>query len=177
MAETLTVRIADSSDLSAIDALLARTYPILLKPDYPPSTMVLALPLIARANPRLVASGSYYVVEDGGLLVGAGGWTRSAPPAGSGGRRRGHVRHVVTDHRRTRRGIGRALMARILGDAAADGVAVMECLSTRTAVPFYAACEFLDLGPIHVPLAPGIDFPAVRMARRLPRRGLRSLQL
>lgn len=80
-----------------------------------------------------------------------------------------HVRHVVTDHRRTRRGIGRALMRRILADAAADGVTAFECLSTRTAVSFYAACGFAELGPVMVALGPGIEFPAVRMARRLRR--------
>lgn len=172
MPELLTVRVAGSADLSAIDALLARTYPILLRPDYPPSTMVLALPLISRANPRLVASGSYYVVEERGEVVGAGGWSLTPPggsPRGGGHRRTGHVRHVVTDHRQVRRGIGRALMARIFNDARAEGVGAMECQSTRTAVPFYAACGFAALGPIVVTLAPGIEFPAVRMARRLPR--------
>ncbi len=171
MPETLTVRIADATDLAAIDALLARSYPVLLKPDYPPSTRVLAVPLISRANPHLVSSGSYYVVEDAGVVVGAGGWTRTAPRGGAAGTRRAvaHIRHVVTDHRRTRRGIGRALMTRIMADAAADGAAVMECLSTRTAVPFYRACGFAELGPVEVTLAPGIDFPAIRMARRLRR--------
>jgi GNAT superfamily N-acetyltransferase len=170
MAETLTVRVAGSADIAAVDALLARAYPALLRADYPPSLQVLAVPLIARANARLVCSGRYYVVEEAGSLVGAGGWSRSSPPWRNGGRvrrRLGHVRHVVTDHRRTRRGIGRSLMARVLADASASGVAVMECLSTRTAVPFYVACGFLEIDRCEVALAPGIDFPVVRMARRL----------
>jgi GNAT superfamily N-acetyltransferase len=172
LAETLTVRIAGSPDLAAIDALLARTYPRLLKADYPPSVLVLSLPIISRANPALVASGTYYVVEEAGAVVGAGGWTRTVPAGrrGAASARTAQVRHVVTDHRRTRRGIGRALMTRILEDAATDGVTAIECLSTRTAVPFYAACGFAELGAVSVGLAPGIDFPAVRMARRLFRR-------
>lgn len=172
MSETLTVRIAEPSDLAAIDELLSRTYPVLLKNDYPASTMVLALPIISRANPQLVASGSYYVVEEGGAVVGAGGWTHAAPAgrrARNARRATAHIRHVVTDYRRTRRGIGRALMTRIFGDAADDGVARLECLSTRTAVPFYAAFGFAALGPVEVMLAPGIEFPSVRMVRRLSR--------
>ena len=172
MAETLTVRVAEPADLAAIDELLSRSYPVQLKHDYPPSVMVLALPLIARANPRLVASGSYYVVGEAGGLVGAGGWTRSAPAGRPGRLRRvgaAHVRHVVVDHRRTRRGIGRLLMDRILDDAAGDGATFIECLSTRTAVPFYGACSFAVRGPVDVTLAPGIEFPSVRMTRRLPR--------
>jgi hypothetical protein len=34
-------------------------------------------------------------------------------------------------------------------------------------VPFYAACGFRELGPIEVPLQPGISFPAVAMERDL----------
>jgi len=124
---------------------------------------VLALPLISRAQPQLISSGTYYVAEDeAGRLVGAGGWTRSP-------RRRdiGQVRHVVTDHRLTRKGIGRALMTHIFKTARAAGIGHLQCQSTRTAVPFYAACGFRELGPIEVPLRPRIAFPAVAMERDL----------
>ena len=47
------VRPAERSDMAAVDALLARSYPRLLKPDYPPSVLVTALPLISRAQPAL----------------------------------------------------------------------------------------------------------------------------
>jgi GNAT superfamily N-acetyltransferase len=70
---------------------------------------------------------------------------------------------VVTDHRHQRRGIGRALMARVLDDARTAGMARMECLSTRTAVPFYTAMGLHRVADVLVPLRPGIDFPAVQM--------------
>ncbi|MCA8880147.1 MAG: GNAT family N-acetyltransferase [Rhodobacteraceae bacterium] len=163
------VRISTPADLAAIDALLARSYPVLLKPDYPPSVLVTALPLIARANSGLVASGRYYVAEDmGGAIVAAGGWSFSSP-AGSGPRRGlVHIRHFVTDHRRQRQGFARAVMARILVDAAAEGATEADCLSTRTAVPFYQAMGFALLGPVDVQLRPGIVFPSIQMRRRLP---------
>ena len=162
-ADTITIRTARPADLAAADRLFAESYPILLRGDYPPSVQVLAIPLISRAQPHLLASGTYYVAEDGdGRLVGAGGWTRSARH-----REVGQIRHVVTDHRRVRQGIGRALMGHILDTAAAAGVRHLQCQSTRTAVPFYAACGFRELGPIEVPLQPGISFPAVAMERDL----------
>lgn len=160
---TITIRKSRPADLAAADALFAESYPVLLRDDYPPSVRVLALPLIARAQPHLLSSGTYYVAEDeNGRLVGAGGWTRSP-------RRRdiGQVRHVVTDYRLTRKGIGRALMTHIFETARAAGVGHLQCQSTRTAVPFYAACGFRELGPIEVPLRPGIAFPAVAMERDL----------
>ncbi|NKB27651.1 MAG: GNAT family N-acetyltransferase [Rhodobacteraceae bacterium] len=164
---TLTIRPAASCDLAKVDALLASSYPVLLKPDYSPSVLVTALPLIARANLRLLSSGSYFVVLDQDQIVGAGGWTWSAPHGGVGPRDMGHIRHVVVDHRRTRRGIGHTLMTRVVEDAASAGVGVLECLSTLTAVPFYSACGFHAIGPVEVTLRPGIGFPAVRMQRRI----------
>ncbi len=161
------IRATTKSDISAVDALLARSYPILLKPDYLPSVLVTALPLISKAQPGLVTCGTYFGVFDGDALVGAGGWTRAAP----GGARRastlGHIRHVVTDHTRVRSGIGRALMEHIVQDAKATGVTQMACQSTLTAEPYYAAMGFMRLRPISVPLRPGIEFPAIAMQRQV----------
>jgi len=167
VAATLTIETATPGDFAAVDALLARSYPILLKPHYPPSVMVLAVPLIARANPRLLSCGTYFVARSGGEIVGAGGWTPSAPGGASAQPLVAHVRHVVTDHRQTRRGIGRALVGHLVGTAAAAGFSRLEAQATRTAVPFYRALGFNELGPVEVPLRPGIVFPAVSMARAL----------
>ncbi|WP_068113849.1 GNAT family N-acetyltransferase [Tropicimonas marinistellae] len=159
--EELTVRPTTARDTAAVDALLARSYPALLKADYPPSVLVTALPLISRAQPRLLTSGTYYLAETPhGDVVAAGGWTRRprAPEEAE-------IRHVVTDHRRLRQGIGRAIFDRIFGDARAAGVSGYHCLSTRTAVPFYEALGFRTIGPIEIQLAPGIHFPAVEMRR------------
>jgi len=167
MTETLTIDVATPADLAAVDALLARSYPVLLKPDYPPSVLVTALPLISRAQPRLLASGTYFVARAGEEIVGAGGWNAGAPAGAVSAGGIGHIRHVVTDHRRTRQGIGRALMDRVFATARAAGVRHLACQATRTAVPFYAAVGFETLCEINVPLRPGIVFPAVRMARAL----------
>lgn len=161
------VRLAELDDLMAIDALLAASYPVLLKPDYKPSVLVTALPLISRAQPGLIASGSYFVAELGGELVGAGGWTFQAPGGRPGTRGVGHIRHVVTSHRHVRHGIGRALMSNVILHAKGSGAFKLDCLSTITAVPFYAHMGFVDIGPVDVQLRPGITFPAVRMERVL----------
>lgn len=163
----LTVRPAIHADLAEIDALLGRSYPALLKEAYPPSLLVTAIPLISRAQPRLIASGTYFLVEDNGQVVGAGGWTPDAPGNRSSAPRQGHIRHVVTDHTRVREGIGRSLMTHILDDARVKGIERLECLSTLMAVPFYASCGFTERGPVSISLRPGIDFPAVLMDMRL----------
>lgn len=170
MTVPITIRVARPSDLAAVDSLLGRSFPRLLAPDYSPSVMVLALPIISKARPELLASGRYFLaLGPDGHLLGVGGWSGAAPapsdqPANSPGADRiGHVRHVATDPAALRMGVGRAVMAAVFDAARQAGITRLECLSTRTAVPFYANLGFLSAGPIEVPLRPGIVFPAVQM--------------
>lgn len=160
---TLTLRRATPADLAAVDRLMASSFTRLLAADYPPSMRVLALPRISRARPELLDSGSYFLAEgpDGALLA-AGGWTVASPGA-TGITDTGEVRQVATDPAATRQGVGRLLMARVMQDAREAGMLWLDCLSTRTAVPFYVALGFRSLFPTEVQLAPGIRFPVVRM--------------
>ncbi|MFK7744558.1 MAG: GNAT family N-acetyltransferase [Roseobacter sp.] len=154
----LELRPATIGDLGAVDALLARSYPAQLKRDYPPSVLLTALPLIVRAQPDLLRCGTYYVVVEDTDILGAGGWTpdRSIPT-------KGHIRHLVSDHRHLRRGIARRIIAQCFATGRASGITEMECWSTFTAEAFYQASGFESLGPMDVPLRGGIAFPAVRM--------------
>ena len=172
MTDLFSLRVAVPGDLAALDDLLGRSYPRLLAADYPASVRVLALPLITKARPQLLSSGRYFVMEDAaGALQGAGGYSRAAPgPDGAvagGYGRIGHIRHVATDPDHTRRGIARRIMEHVLDRARAEGLSGIECLSTRTAVPFYAAMGFVARGAVDVILGAGITFPAVQMDRGL----------
>ncbi len=161
MDQSLTLRKARPADLTAVDDLLRRSYPRLLKADYPPSIMVTLVPMLARARPELLASGRYFVVETAaGRVVGAGGYSLS-------GRALGQIRHVATDPDATRQGIGRRLMQAVFAAAEGEGVRQFECLSTLTAVPFYTAVGFRALGPADVPLTPVLTFRAIRMLRQI----------
>ncbi len=168
MVHDITIRLTGAHDLPAIDGLLAVSYPVLLKPDYPPSVLVTCLPLISRARPELLRCGTYYMAEDAdGAALAAGGWTHGAPQGGIGPRDVGHIRHVVTHPAATRRGLARAIIERSFTAARTSGVRWMMCQSTRTAEPFYAAMGFQRRGEIEIMLRPGIGFPAVEMIRAL----------
>ncbi|MEJ6392216.1 GNAT family N-acetyltransferase [Gymnodinialimonas sp. 2305UL16-5] len=168
MVEDITIRITSAADLPAVDALLTASYPVLLKPDYAPSTLVTCLPLITRARPELLRSGSYFMAHEGdGRALAAGGWTHNAPQGGVGPRDVGHIRHVVTHPKATRRGLARSILERCFATARASGVRWMMCQSTRTAEPFYSAMGFQRRGEIEIMLRPGIGFPAVEMIRAL----------
>jgi len=168
MAQTITLRTAVPTDLAGIDRLLGRSYPRLLAADYPASTLVLAVPRFSRAQPELLASGRYYVAEDmQGRILAAGGWSRRNPSGGPVAETTGHVRHVATDPDALRQGLGRLVMERVMAEARAEGMDRLDCLSTRTAVPFYRALAFRILQPKELALAPGIGFPVVRLLRDL----------
>ena len=79
----------------------------------------------------------------------------------------GHVRHVATDARLVRRGVGRAVMAAVMEDAAEAGCRCLQCLSTLTAEPFYRALGFRRLRAVTLTFGAPIAFPAIEMEREL----------
>jgi GNAT superfamily N-acetyltransferase len=162
MENVVTIRASTCDDLAGVDRLLQRSYPRLLAADYPPSTRVMALPLLIRARPELLASGRYFVAEDeAGCILAAGGWSAGRGNAETG--EIGNVRHVATDPLAVRQGLGRRIMRAAMEDAGRAGIRWVDCLSTRTAVPFYRALGFRVVQPVDIPLGPAIVFPAVRM--------------
>ena len=168
MVHDITIRPTAGHDLPAIDTLLGASYPVLLKPDYPPSVLVTCLPLITRARPELLRCGTllHGRIRTARLWPPVAGPIRR-PKAGSDRVTSGHIRHVVTHPKATRRGLARALMQRSFAAARNSGVRWMLCQSTRTAEPFYASMGFQRRGEITIMLRPGIGFPAVEMIRAL----------
>ncbi|ACL61142.1 GNAT family N-acetyltransferase [Methylobacterium nodulans] len=160
-----TLRPAQPEDADAVEALLAASYPVLMRSAYDADLLARALPIMLRASPTLLRSGTYHVAQTAeGQLVGAGGWTLARPGAPAPiDPTLGHIRHFATHPAWTRRGIGRALLARCAADAQAAGVRQFECWSSRVAVAFYAAFGFRIVEPILVAMGPEVEFPAVRM--------------
>ncbi|SIT03664.1 Acetyltransferase, GNAT family [Roseivivax lentus] len=161
--DRFSIRTAQASDFTAVDRLFSESYPVLLRTAYSEDICTRALPLISRAQPDLVRSGKFFLVHRGSKLVGAGGWTRSAPGTGIVTPGVGHVRHVVSDYRFQRQGIGRRLLDYVMINAQGDGLSALRCFSTLNAVPFYTAMGFTEEGPVDLPLPGGVHFPAIRM--------------
>jgi GNAT superfamily N-acetyltransferase len=162
------VRTAQPSDAPAVSDLLAASYPVLLASDYEPDLLADALPHMTRANPALLASGTYYVVEvqdTPGLLVGCGGWTLERPgaPEERVDPTHGHIRHFATHPAWIHRGVGRALFGRCVADARTIGVRIFECYATTVAEPFYRALGFKTVNHMVVLMGDGLAFPSVHM--------------
>ena len=160
-----TVRAATPQDEARVGALLSVCYATLMAPDYDPALMKTILPMMSAANPALLACSTYYVAEnDGGEIVGCGGWTPEHPGRGDIKTGLGHIRHFATHPAWTRRGVARALMARCKAEARAAGIDRLECYSSLSAEAFYAAQGFRVLGPIDIAFTPDCHLPCVHMA-------------
>ena len=168
MTHDLTIRPAVENDVPAIDAVLARSYPKLLSADYDAETLAVALPMIAVTRPALLADQTYFVACLGDRIVGAGGWTCVVPGQDTVISNRGNIRRLIIDDQMTRRGIAAALMTHIHENAAVDGMTEMYVLSTRTAVPFYAAQGYAPLREIDARMGKTeITFPSIEMSLQL----------
>ncbi len=172
MSDPVVVRAASPADADAVGVLLLESYPPLLAPGYEPALLARALPLMTKANPALLASGTWYVAEGpgtDGALAGSGGWTLQRPGAAEElvDPALGHLRHFAVHPAWTRRGVGRALFDRCMADARATGVSAFECYATTVAVPFYQALGFETVGPFAARLGRDTDFPSIRMVCRI----------
>ncbi|GGK32150.1 GNAT family N-acetyltransferase [Salinarimonas ramus] len=167
MSPTLRIRPATPADAEAVSAVLAASYGRLFAGWYAPDTLAAALPLMTRANPALLESGTYHVAQgEDGRIVACGGWTQSAPGGAESPPGTGHVRHVATHPDALRRGAARLLVETALAEARARGLERMECLSTLPAEAFYARMGFRALAHVTVPIGP-LGFASVRMTRDL----------
>jgi GNAT superfamily N-acetyltransferase len=157
----LALRVARPEDADAVSEALRASYGALYRGWYRDDVLALALPAMTRANPRLLASGRYFVVEAGGRVISCGGWSHDNPSGVSLGHV-GHIRHFATHPDYLNRGAASAIMARCLSEAKAAGLSAMEVVSSLAAEAFYAGRGFRPLGVIIAPMG-GAEFACVRM--------------
>jgi GNAT superfamily N-acetyltransferase len=127
---------------------------------------------------QLIEDGTYFVVEENGLLAGCGGWSRRATVYGgdhSPGRNASlldpakdaaKVRAMYTSPSFKRRGVGRLVLSLCEDAARAEGFSRVELVATLAGAPLYRACgyqateDFLDESG-------GTAVPLIRMNKRL----------
>lgn len=160
------LRVATLEDSDAVASVLGPSYTQLMAAAYPPDLLARTLPAITRANPGLLSSGRYYLVESqSGEPAGCGGWSSNPPGRPDEDPGRAHIRHFATHPAWTRRGVGRLLYERCAADARAAGFTRFEAWASLNGQSFYASLGFRSLGPIDTAMPGGIMFPAVRMER------------
>jgi GNAT superfamily N-acetyltransferase len=163
----VTIRAATPEDQEMLNELIAASYSTLASGAYEASRLVAAMPVMSRANPKLLACGTYYVAESGGEPAACGGWTVDRPGTGEIIEGVAHIRHFATHPNHLRKGIARMLLDRCIAEAATAGMKLMKSQATLPAEPFYAAAGFRRVGLIEVKMGDA-TLPAVDMERPLP---------
>lgn len=162
------LRVATLADEGEISRLIAVSYGELYRPGYDADLLAKALPLMTRANPKLLTSGTYHVVVDAsGAFAGCGGWTREEPGTGVTREGVGHIRHVAVHPDFTRQGVGRLLMEHCFNESRASGMQSLECFASLVSVAFYEAVGFTAIRPVPLALPGDIVFPGVLMRRAI----------
>jgi GNAT superfamily N-acetyltransferase len=167
MSDAYPIRVARPDDSEAVSALLLASYSTVLARHYDRDLLAAALPFVSKANPRLLASGRFFVAQStAGALIGCGGWSMERPGTVEIVPNEGHVRHFATHPDWLGQGVGAALMARCLTDAR-QHIGTVHCFSTLNAEPFYRACGFETVGPIDIAMGPTVKFPSILLKREL----------
>jgi GNAT superfamily N-acetyltransferase len=153
------LRVAQMADADGITALFTACYPTLMAPAYDPDVLEKALPAMTTANPALIASGRFYVVEGDGRILGAGGW---GPAPRMGEQVPIHIRHFATHPDATGQGVGSLCLEQCQAEARAVGHDMMGCFSSLNAEGFYARHGFERLVARSIPIGDA-TFPVIEM--------------
>ncbi|KEQ51543.1 Acetyltransferase [Sphingobium chlorophenolicum] len=106
---------------------------------------------------RLIADGTYFVIEAQGRIAGCGGWSRGATAYGgdhSAGRddrlldpamEAAKVRAMYTHPDHVRKGVGTLILSLCEAAARAEGFAALELSATMAGVPLYRSFGFVDV--------------------------------
>lgn len=170
------LRVAVREDIAAIDALIRRSVRGLMASHLTDAQMAIALGTVLGVDPSLIDDGTYFVVEDGGRMVGAGGWSRRAtlygvptenPRTLDPARENARIRAFFVDPDATQRGIATLILDRAEHDARAAGFQALELMSTPTGVVLYERRGFETIADKPIELPDGSSMPGKVMRKKL----------
>jgi GNAT superfamily N-acetyltransferase len=147
----LTVRAATAADVTALDALIARSARGLSAQDYRPAQIEGALRGAFGVDSQLLADETYFVVEDSGKILGCGGWSFRSTLFGGDARmgrdsstldpksQAAKIRAFFVEPDCARRGVASLLLEHCEKAARAHGFTQVELMATLPGVKLYAA--------------------------------------
>ena len=174
----LTIRIATEADLGALRDLMTlsidRGQAAVLTP-----RQIVASRAVMGLDTQLVRDSTYFVVEDHGVPVGCGGWSRRATLYGGDhstdlrdpalldpAKDAARIRAMYTHPDHVRRGIGRMILHACEKAAQGEGFAAVELMGTVGGVLLYTACGYEPVERADTEVD-GVVVPLTRMRKRL----------
>ncbi|MEC3912001.1 GNAT family N-acetyltransferase [Sphingobium sp. CR2-8] len=150
---TLTHRLAVAADEPALSALMTEAIERLQAGFIDPA-QIAASHAFMGLDRRLIADGTYFVIEDAGAIAGCGGWSRRATAYGgdhSAGRddrlldpatEAAKVRAMYTHPDHVRKGVGTLILSLCQAAAKVEGFGALELSGTMAGVPLYRSFGF-----------------------------------
>ena len=170
-------RLARHSDVPALTDLMNAAISELQKP-FLTEEQIASSRTIMGLDSQLIDDGTYYVVEQNGVLAGCGGWSRRTTLYGgdrSPGRNAAlldpttdaaRLRAMYTHPRFIRRGVGRLVLTLCEEAARAEGFTRVELMATMSGEALYRACGF-EVKEQVLDSRGGASVPLLRMTKIL----------
>ena len=171
-------RLATPEDMPALQRLMTAAIRELL-PQFLTPEKVEASFAVMGVDSQLIEDGTYFILEDEGVMAGCGGWSRRATLFGhnhTAGRdarlldpatEAARIRAMYTAPAFVRRGVGRQILDLCEAAARKEGFLRAELGATAGGEPLYRACGYRELERMDVPTPGGVTVPITRMGKAL----------
>ena len=178
-ADRARIRLAEPSDVPALEALIRLSARGLSHGFYTPREVEAAIRYVFGVDSLLIADGTYYAAVSGGTIVGCGGWSKRATLYGGdqAGRRStelldpgsdaAKIRAFFVAPTHARSGVGSLILEASESAARAAGFRRIELMATLPGVPFYASRGYVASMRARDTLPDGTTLEFVRMERSL----------
>jgi GNAT superfamily N-acetyltransferase len=173
------LRKATPADIPELELLIARSARGLSKGDYRPAQIEGALRGAFGVDTQLLTDETYFVAEDGGRIIGCGGWSFRSTLFGGDARagrdssaldpavQAAKIRAFFIDPEFARRGIGSLLLEHCERAARARGFVRVELMATLPGVKLYAARGYSGGAEVRFDLGSGESIEFIPMQKLL----------
>lgn len=177
---SIVIRLAAMEDVPALQELIISSVRALSLPYYDEDQIEGSLTHVFGVDSQLIQDGTYFVAENEGQIVGAGGWSKRKTLFGGDQAKLDHfdellnpakdaarIRAFYVHPRWSRRGLGRRIVRACEEAAHQAGFMKLELIATLPGEPLYSALGYTIVEPFAIPLPEGHSLPAFRMDKRL----------
>ena len=175
----LAVRNATLADRDVLRDLIARSARELSAADYRPEQVEGALRGAFGIDSQLIHDGTYFVVEESGVIVGCGGWSYRKTLFGGDARPErdaaeldprtdpAKIRAFFVDPAHARKGIGTMLLEKCESEARLRGFSRVELMATLPGIRLYSARGYSGVAQVQYEVSPGVAIEFLPMSKSI----------
>lgn len=173
------LRTATTRDIPELQTLIDASARILSIGHYSDAQIDAAAVHVFGVDSQLIRDGTYYVIEENGQLIAAGGWSARRTLYGGDQTKQqndplldpatdaARIRAFFVHPEWTRRGLARRLYDTCAAAAWSAGFRRLELMSTRPGEPLYRALGFTPMESVVQRLPGGVDVEFTHMSRAI----------